>query len=137
MGFPKGNFKMAALGNRQRLLHGTGDIAEALRHFLRRFDVKIGSGKRKSFGVAERLTGLNAEQDVMRRGILGFKVMTIVGRHQRNTEVAAEPHQRLVKGSLTVEFMALNFEEVVVAELLLIPACGLTRPLFLAVSQGA
>ena len=137
MGFPEGNFEMAALGNGQRLLHGTSDIAKALGHFLRRFDVKIGSGKRKAFRIAERFAGLDAEQDVMRRGILGFEVMTIVGRHQRDAEVAAEPHQRLVKGGLTVEVMALDFEEVVVAELLLVPACGLTRPLFLAVGQGA
>ncbi len=64
--------------------------------------------------------------------------MTIVSRHQRNTEVVAESHERLIKGRFPLQVMALDFEEVVVtAELFLVPACGLTRPLFLAVSQGA
>ena len=102
-----------------------------------RFDIKVWGGKRKAFWIAERFTGLNAEQNVVRRGILGFEVMTIIGRHQRDAEVAAKPYERLVEGGLTIEVMALDFEEVVVAKLLLIPACGFTRPLFLAVGQGA
>ena len=73
----------------------------------------------------------------MRRGILGFEVMTIIGRHQRDVEVVAKPHECLVEGGLTVKVMTLDFKEVVVAKLLLVPARGLTRPLFLAVGQGA
>ena len=61
--------------------------------------------------------GLDADVDVLQRGMLLMNIVGIVGRHQRNVQFLAQGHQALVDNiELGHVAVTLQFQEVAFAE---------------------
>ncbi len=74
----------AALGDLPRPVHRILKLAENRHHLSPRFQIKLGLVEAHPVGIADSLTGLDAQHDFMRAGICLAHIMRIIGRYQRN-----------------------------------------------------
>src|SRR5207244_7844565 len=77
-----------------------GISAKGSRHLCGRLDVKLIGVEAPASVVGHRLTGLDAEQHLVRLGILAMEIVTIVGGDQREPESASDLTQRIVERSV-------------------------------------
>ena len=82
---------------------------------MRRGKVEVRPGELEALLVGDARAGLQAEQDVVRLGILGPHVVGIVGGDERQIEAPGDIHDAGAGGLLLGDPMVLELEEIVVA----------------------
>lgn len=88
---------------------------EVARHLLRRLEEELLVRELEALVVPERLAGLDAEERVVRIGILGAQVVHVAGADERHAGLAVEPQQHLVARLVDVEARVLDLDVDVVA----------------------
>ena len=94
-------------GVRDRL----GMVREEGRHLGRRLDVELGGLEPHPVGRVEVVAGADAEQDVVRLGLVLADVMEVVGDHERQPGLGRQPEQLLVEPALLGHAVVLELEE--------------------------
>ncbi len=86
-------------------------------HLLRRLHVEVVGGVLQAVRVGEVLLGADAEQHVVREGVVLAQVVAVVRDHERDAGAARDPPQDLVGEPLLGNSVVLHFEvEVAFAE---------------------
>src|SRR5579885_2152719 len=98
---------------------------ERLRHLVRRLDVQFVGIETPSRFVRHRLSGLDAEQDLVRLGVAAMEVVAIVGRDYRQSDLARDVAQRVIDWRMQAVVLKLDIEAI--AESLRIPFGSLAR----------
>ena len=85
------------------LSHASGSSRHRWRISCGALEVELVGVELEPVGVGQRRAGLHAEQRRVGLGVLGAGVVQVVGRHQRQPEVAGQPQQVLLDPPLDVE----------------------------------
>ena len=85
--------EVAAVGDRQRVGQRLRPGGELPRHLLRRAEVEVGGAVAQPLRVVHRHAGLDAEQDLVRIGVLLAEVMDVVTADQRQVQLPGDPDQ--------------------------------------------
>jgi hypothetical protein len=75
-------------------------------HLLRRFDEQLVGAELPALGVGEGLARLDAEQRLVRLGVAGLEVVAVVGRDQRQAELARQRDQLAVGGTCSGRWLS-------------------------------
>jgi hypothetical protein len=106
----------AALRDLERVPHRARHVVEELQHLGGVLDVEALPVELEALGVIERLPGLNAEQRLVRMGVMGLQVVGVVGRDQRDPELLVHVEQLAVHGLLRGDPVALELEVEPISE---------------------
>ena len=113
---------VAHVGHQPGVVQGPPEVREELGHLLRAFDVIGVVLHPQAFFVLGGGAGLDADVDVLQPRFRLAHVVGVVGDDQGQIQVFAEPHQAAVdvvqSGNV---FVPLDFQEVAVAEPVLVP----------------
>ena len=114
---PLGEGDLAPLGDEQGVVARLGQLAPQVAHLLGGLEVEVVGVELEPVGVHQRRAGLDAEQRRVRLGVLGPRVVQVVGRDERQLEVAREPDEVLLRAPLDVEAVVHELDvDVLVAE---------------------
>ncbi len=137
-----GEVDVAPLGHEQRVVAGLRQLAPDLAHLGRGLEVVAGAGEGEPLAgpVAgrdvHRRAGVDAEQVLLARRVLLHDVVGVVGRQQRDPQVAGQPEQAVADPGLELEAVVHELEEVVVAaQDVLVVGGGLAGGVVVAVPQ--
>jgi hypothetical protein len=119
---------IAALCNQEGVVTRLGQLPPHATHFLRGLYVEVARIEAESLGIVHRRAGAYTQQHVMRVGVFGIYVVQIIGRDERQTQIAGDAHQVVAKPLLNREAVVHELDEVIalpknVAEV----CCGNTR----------
>ena len=129
---------VAALGNAQRVRERLGEVLEDRRHLFGRLEEELVAGITQTLSVVDRLAGTDAEEDVVRLGVPLPQVVDVVGRDERQPEVAGERDDAAIDDFLFLDALVLHLEEeVVLAQDVAQPARGFERRPRLLDLEGA
>ena len=113
---PESELEVAAPGD----VDGVADRLRTLRkrrlHLLGGLDEELVGLEAPAVGVIERLAGLDAEQHLVRRGILGLQVVAIVRCHQRQGQLTGQGDELAVAALLLRQVVVLDLHVVAIAE---------------------
>ena len=115
--------EVAHVGDAHGVFQGIGHVGEEVAHLLGSLEVQGVIGHLEPLLVLDGGVGLDAEENVLDRGLIAVDVVDVVGRDQGNFQVPAHPYEALVDWLQHVEIVALDFE-VVVLEDLAVPSSG-------------
>ena len=107
---------MTALGDPHRVGDGFRKVPKALFHLGRRLQIELVVVKAHAVGVGDDRTRLQAEEDVMRFGVVLAGVVRIVGGDQRNPRTLRQSGEALGHPGLLLHPMVLDLEEKVLPE---------------------
>ena len=110
MKFAEIKFERATFGDAQRIFQGFRNGLEGVPHFVGMLDVKLVVGKFHAVGVFDGFAGADAEQAVMRKGIVFAQIVIVVGRHQADTEILRQGNFGAIDLVLLVKAIGLNFQ---------------------------
>ena len=105
---------VAALGDEHRVAKRLGMILEDSRHLLGRLQKELIAGVAKALRVVDGLPGTDAEKDVVRLVVALPQVVHVVGRNQRQLEIARERDDAAIDDLLLLDALVLHLEEEVV-----------------------
>jgi hypothetical protein len=88
--------QVAPLGDGHRVPQCLRHLAEELPHLSRRFEIEGRRLHAHPPRIFERAVGLDAQQDVLRVGLVGLGIVTIVGGDQRDAELVVQLDQARV-----------------------------------------
>ncbi len=91
-----------------------GVVLEDRRHLLGRLQEELIAGVAKALRVVHRLPGADAQQDVVRLIVALPQVVHVVGRDERQLELAGERHDAAIDDLLLLDALVLHLEEEVV-----------------------
>ena len=94
------DFHIAAFRNEFRILNGFRRVSKKLRHFLRRFQIILPAFVAHPVFVMHFLSGLDAQQDIVRLPVAVISIMHVVGGDQRDLVFLAHPKKLGVDGLL-------------------------------------
>ena len=100
---------VAPLGDLLRILQRLRHVRKQFAHLLFRFQVELTALVTHPVGVRDLLTGLDAEQDVVRLRIVRVNVMHVVRAHQVDPEFLMQAHELLVHQTLLRDAVVLKF----------------------------
>ena len=109
-----GEGDVAALGDRERVVAGVGQLGEQRPHLGRRLEVVAVAVELEAVGVGHRGAGLHAEQDLVGRRFGARRVVQVVGGDQREVEVLGQPQQVLADAALDGQAVVHQLHEVAV-----------------------
>ena len=101
----------AAFCNFDTLIENRRNLAEHSIHFFAGFEVELIGIKLHPVGIIDRLTGLNAQQDVMRAGVVLVHVVTIVRRNRPDSGAFGNAQHVGNNLALLLETVIVNLEE--------------------------
>ena len=107
--------QVAALGDAQRARENLGRILEDPQHLVGILDEKLVALKLHPVGLLNRLSGLNAQHYVLRVRIVFAKVVAVVRRNQRQSEISFELEQSRVDAVFHLESLILNLKKEIFA----------------------
>ena len=111
------DFNVAALGDSHRPGHRVGNLAEHLRHFLRRLEIKLIGRKLHALPVAHGFAGLNAHQHFLGVRIGLRQIVAVVCGHERDSAFAREFYQVAIHAHILLQPLVLHFQkEISLAE---------------------
>ena len=128
-------FDVALLGDFDGVFQRFGQIGVEPRHLFRRAHVVRRVGHPHAIRLVDRFARADAEQDVVRVGLVALGVVDVVGGDQRDVHLVSQVHHLAVDGVEFGDVVALQFEVVPVGELRLVPAHGLAGFVDLPVDQ--
>ena len=99
-------------------------IGEQSEHLLLTLDV-FGAGVAQALLVGDKLAGEDAEQRVVRFGVVAGEVVGVVGGDQRNAQLAGDAHHLHIHNSVFRRAVVLDLEVEVVTEHALVPSSDL------------
>ena len=102
-----------------------GVRAERTRHLVGRLDVELVGVEPPARLVGHGLAGLDAEQDLVRLGVVAMQIVAIIGRHQRQPDLLADFAQGIVVRRM--KFVVLQLEIVPARKHLRVRFGGLAR----------
>ena len=105
---------VAALGDEHRVAKRLGVILEDSRHLLGRLQEELIAGVAKALRVVDGLPGADAEKDVVRLVVALPQVVHVVGRNERQLEIARERDDAAIDDLLLLDALVLHLEEEVV-----------------------
>ena len=82
-----------------RVFARLGKVAPELVHLFRRLHVELVGVELHAAGVGDGLAGTDAEQHVVRRGILLLEIVRIVGRDDRHVQLASDADKTVLIAS--------------------------------------
>ena len=128
---------LAPLGDAQGVFQRVGPLGKEGRHLVLALDIVAVVGHAHAVRVGAHLARLDAEQDVLRLGVLGPAIVRVVGGHQGEVELAGQGHQPPVQRfGLGDALVVLHLDvKVVRAERVAIPQRGGARAVRVAVQQ--
>ncbi len=109
-----GDLHVAALGDAHRVGERVRVILERLRHLLGGLQEELLRVVAQALGIAERLGGADAEQDVVRVGVRRLQIVHVVGADHRQPEILCDRRQAAVHEPLLFDAVPLHLEEEVV-----------------------
>ena len=112
-------FQVAPPGHLQGVGHRLGTVGELARHLVGRLEVELVGGEAEPLGIVDGAAGLDAEQDLVRVGLLAVEVVAVVGGHQLDAQLPAQLHEALVGHLLFRDAVFLQLEVEAVAKDLL------------------
>ncbi len=125
MVLPFRNRDVATLGDEHRVPECFGKVLEDRRHLFGGLEEELISRIAEALGVVDRLAGADAEQDVVRLVVALPQVVHVVGRDERESEIAGERDDAAVDDLLLLDTLVLHLEEeVVLAQDVAQAACG-------------
>jgi hypothetical protein len=69
MSFPELQVQVAGLGDADSIFYSRGEVGKQQLHLVRRFEVHLVVGESHPVGVCDLLSGLDAKQGIVRRGV--------------------------------------------------------------------
>ena len=112
-----GERRLAALGDEQRVVAGLRELRPQRAHLLRALEVEVLRVELEAARVGHRLAGLHAQQHLVGAGVLGARVVQVVGRDERDRQVLREPDEVLLGPALDLDAVVHELAvEVVRAE---------------------
>ena len=102
-----------ALGDRQGVVAGLGQLAEQRPHLLGRLDVVARAVEAEAVGVVLVATHADAQQVVVAVGLVGRDVVRVIGRQQRDVQLPGDVEQATADAQLDVEAVIHQLTEVV------------------------
>ena len=131
-----GESHVASLGDADRVGERVRMIPERVGHLIRRLQKELPRLVPQSLRIAERLSGADAEQDVVRMGVGVAQVMDVVGAHEPEAEVLRDCRNAAVDDPLFLDTVPLHLEEEVLrAENVLVAGRRVARFLVLRVRE--
>ena len=113
----KAQFNVAHVGNQQGVSEGLGMVRKEVPHLCRALDVVGIVLHPQALFVLDRRVGLDADVQVLVRGLVLADVVGIVGNYQRDAQVPAQPSQRVIDSrQLFHVLVTLQFKEITVSE---------------------
>ncbi len=94
---------LAALGDEQRVVAGLGQLAPEVAHLGGGLEVEVVGVELEAVGVHQGRARLHAEQGGVRLGVLGLGVVQVVGRDEREPQVAGQTDQVALGAALDLE----------------------------------
>ncbi|MFQ3587524.1 MAG: hypothetical protein SNJ76_07655, partial [Fimbriimonadaceae bacterium] len=88
-------FHVAQIGHHPRILDRLRHVGKEFGHLFGRFDVELLRTELHPISFFDELAGLDAEKNVVRVVIGPTQVVGVVGRDEREIELAGDPDQRL------------------------------------------
>ena len=104
---------VAAVGNFIGIAQSLRAIAEQRLHLIIAFQIIAVVVEAHTIRLINRARRLDAQQNILRRGILLLHIMQIVRRHQAKTELLRQLLQLRADLVLLIEVMVLNFQKVI------------------------
>ena len=104
---------VAAVGNFIGIAQSLRTIAEQCLHLIIAFQIIAVVVEAHTIRLINRAGRLDAQQNILRRGILLLHIMQIVCRHQTKTELLRQLLQLRAYLVLLIKVMVLNFQKVV------------------------
>jgi len=135
--FPKTELDVTALRDDHRGIQSFRDLgAEEPVHLLGGAEVEVRRSEAVSLRVTHGAFGLDAEQDLVPRSILGIKVVGIVGGHQGNTRLSGKAYQGLVCPGLFRNGVVLDLQvKISLAKKVVIKTSPLPSSLFVSLQD--
>ena len=107
----------AALGDFDGVFHGLGQRGEERAHFVLALEVELLRLKAKAVCLVHGVAGLDAQQHVLRRGILFFQIVRVVRHGEGDAGLAAQADQAVGGRVLLGDAVVLDLEiEVLIAK---------------------
>ena len=110
MVFVKYKFQVTPVGDLNGIFKGLRHIGEQLLQFLLALEVKFLGLEFHTVFIVHRLTGLNAQQNILHCGILTAQIVGIVGDHQRHSGLTGDPQHALVHRLLLLDAVILQLK---------------------------
>ena len=104
---------VAAVSNFIGIVQSLRTIAEQRLHLIIAFQIIAVVVEAHTIRLINRARRLDAQQNILRRGILLLHIMQIVCRHQTKTELLRQLLQLRAYLVLLIEVMVLNFQKVI------------------------
>ena len=111
--FDLAQLQIAALGDLHGPLEGGGGILEERRHLLGAFYKELVRVEFEAVGLLNLGPGLHAEHHVVGVGVFAAQVMRVVGRHERNPQLALQAKEIGPDLPLVGQPLILNFKKEV------------------------
>ena len=102
-------FKAAPFCDFQCIGNGVWIVTKGFEHFRFGFEIKLVRPELETVGVMDRLSSLDAEQDIMGMHVRLVQLVTVVCGHQRDGYLPAQFQQRLIDNLLLSNAVVLNF----------------------------
>ena len=116
-GLPERQRQVGHLGDPPRVQDRLGLVREEGGHLGRRLDVELVGLELEPARRVEVVAGPDAEQDVVRLGLVRPDVVEVVGDDQRQADLRGEAQELLVEAALLGQAVVLELqEEAVLAE---------------------
>ena len=117
VGLSEAQLHVAHVRDQPGVFQCLGVVGEKPLHFLRAFDVVRVVLHPQALFVLDRGIGLDADVQVLKGRLMLSDIVGVVGDHQGNTQLLAEPGQAVVYGrQLRHMLVALQFQEITIPE---------------------
>ena len=110
----KGKIHITAFGNQMGIMQRFFFTGKQRQHFFIAFTIITVVIKFHPVGIVDRFIGLNAQQHVLRRGILFADVVDIIRHHQTHAILLCQTAQFQIHGLLFRQVMILHFQEEII-----------------------
>ena len=124
---PELELQVAALGDGHGVLQRLWVVAKAVPHLPWAFKVELLGVHLHTFGIVDRRAGLDAEQDLLRPGMVAADVVDVVGDDQGQPQTPGQGDDVAVDGLLLRQAVVLQLQVEGAREDVGVPARGLLR----------
>ncbi len=104
---------LAHLADQARVVERLGDLAEEVRHLLRRAQVVAAVAHAHTVGLTDQRPRLDAQQHIVRAGLFRIHIVHVVGGDELQVETTAELLQLAVELAQPRDVVVLQLEEEV------------------------
>ena len=104
------DFQIAFFCDRQRIGDGIGTVGKKGLHLFGRLEIKLGPFHFEAIALCQRLSGLDADQRILRLGQRLFQIMDIIGGDERQIQLSRQTNQPFAHCFLFRQAVVGNFE---------------------------